>query len=389
MLVARRVPVRVGLVRFPDRPDTYSVVVKVTYDIAQPGWAVMRHEDADPLRGDEHDGAETVVYPSDFSPLKLACDVVLVGPALSEERPAPARIWASRVDKSADAATLLAALSADPTDPLAQDAPSDQRLPWPPFPIEVGVEHRDIALDAILPGPLPSAALVYDNDLGRALALSLHADGILIDPIHRVCHVTFRGCFQHEGSVHHNLLLVVDPLESLASVTLDDVDTWPREPIEMDPAAMADATFALAASADDLDEPTDEPERQDTLTLTRPLPEPPPRGPTGTLRPPPPVLDPAPKPPADEGTAPFFRWSSPPPPLVPREVAEAPDQSPPADEHRHAPPSRPLMVIGTVGTRLGYGSTKAHRPPSESQTDEATPASGHPDRGSGHHRRSR
>ncbi|NUP06794.1 MAG: hypothetical protein HOW73_12135 [Polyangiaceae bacterium] len=399
MLVARRAPVPVGLVRFTDRPDSYSIVVKVTYDIGQPGWA-PRMVDADPLSGDALDENETRTYPSDFAPLKLTCDVLIVGDALLDQE-TPARVIASALSKHAVCSALLGPLPADPTDILAQHAPLDQRIPWPQLPLEVGVEYGGIRLATILPGPIPSAAIVFGGELATAIALPLHIDGILLDPIEATCNVTFRGCFQHGGDLAE-ALLVVDPTASLTSVAIDEVESWPRTPIDIDPQAEPeedDAAFAptpievepapesqdtdvrhipartiemssVAASpsrteddyADDDDAKRTlifEPDESAAQTVPRTLP-------------PPPAAEAC-----DAEPAPVSMKSSALPFLKPLPNANAA-----AVDLGIEDPRRPLLVIGTVGTPLAYppvpfaSSTRATRETENAEAFADEPSDG-------------
>lgn len=244
----------VGLTRFGDRPDTYSVVVKQTYDIASPGWSPIT-DPQDPLCVDEVDEHELRLYPSDFSPFKLTCDVLLVGEALAEADDVPVTIRAGGLSKSAQSASLLGPLGTDPTDSLAQDAPTDQRLPWPPLPLEIACAYGDFSVEAVIPGPVPDAALVFGTDFAEAMALPLHVDGVLIDPVRGTCAVTFRGCFQRVGSVHRDALLVVDVTGQLLHATVEEVEAWPRVEIEMDPSALADATQMLESAIQALEAP--------------------------------------------------------------------------------------------------------------------------------------
>lgn len=244
----------VGLTRFGDRPDTYSVVVKQTYDIASPGWSPITNPQ-DPLCVDEFDEREMRLYPSDFSPFKLTCDVLLVGEALAEDEDVAVSIRAGGLSKSAQSASLLGPLGTDPTDSLAQDAPTDQRLPWPPLPLEIGCSYGDFSVEAVIPGPVPDAALVFGSDFADAMALPLHVDGVLIDPVRGTCAVTFRGCFQRTGSVHRDAFLVVDVTGQLMHASVEEVEAWPRDEIEMDPTALADATQMLESAIQALELP--------------------------------------------------------------------------------------------------------------------------------------
>lgn len=253
MLVARRIAVPVGLTRFGDRPDTYSVVVKQTYDLTEQGWA-QRTDPQDPLCPDELDERDVRLYPSDFSPFKLTCDVLLVGEALADDQELEVSLRAGGLTKSARLSSLLGPLGKDSTDSLAQDAPTDQRLPWPPLPLEIACRYGDFAIEAVIPGPVPEAALVFATEadegwsFAEAIALPLHVDGVLIDPLRGTCAVTFRGCFQRVGSVHRDTLLVVDTTGQLMQATVEEVEAWPRDEIEMDPTALADATQLLESA---------------------------------------------------------------------------------------------------------------------------------------------
>ena len=184
-----------------------------------------------------------------FAPFKLTCDVLVVGEALAHEEGEPVRVHVAAMTKRADSASLLGPLPADATDPFGQDAPMDQRLPWPPMPLQVGVVFEGRELDAILPGPVPEAALVYGEAFTEAVSLPLHIDGVQLDPVRATCVLTFRGSFQHAGSVHRDVLLVVDVLGRLAFATLDEVEGWARSPVEMDPSALADASLVIGEPA--------------------------------------------------------------------------------------------------------------------------------------------
>lgn len=359
MLVARRVPVPVGLVRFTDRADSYSIAVKMTFDIAHAGWAT-RLADADPLSADVLDEQESRRYPSDFVPMKLTCDVLLVGEALGDQE-TPARVRASGLSKSASCAALLGPLPADRTDPLAQDAPLDQRLPWPQLPLEVGVDYGGVNLGAILPGPMPSAALVFDGQVQSAIAQPLHIDTILLDPVEATCSVIFRGLFQHPGSVHRSLLFVVDPNKSLASVPIEEVEAWPRVPVEMAPDAMVDATYGVGApeapvldlgDADDQDEEAG----PDSDTAVRPIPR--------TAPPPAPVQA---EPEAEPGP-PSLRAAG--LPFLPKL------DSPHALEDDEGPRSSsrtPLLVIGPIGTPLAYPPVPFKTSPRSEDPEDTLP----------------
>ena len=176
-------------------------------DHHHPAVAGQLAREQDALSGDRFDASGALTYPSDFQLRKRACDVVLVGDALA--RPGPTQLRVGRMRKHAESARALGPARGHGAEGAI--APEDQRIAFPGLPLELSVERHDGLVAGALPGPAPSAALVYGGAWHAPYPVELVVDGVLVDTVRGRCFATFRGSFRHGAPSLDGLALLLDP----------------------------------------------------------------------------------------------------------------------------------------------------------------------------------
>ncbi len=218
MQVALRTVVPVGLVRWPDAPSSFSVVVKVTFDANDSGAPSSVSESHAALCEGERDPRGFMLEPTDFLKIKRACDVVLLDSSLSSAR--PVRVRVDRIDASlGPAMTALA--------PDGACAPPDQRIPIPTLPLRILLEYPGRRCVATIAPPAPTAS-VLTHGQPRAVPIMLKADTVYVHPWQARVSVVFRGSFQYQGDIDRDATLLVDVTGRMSQTPQREASKWPQ-----------------------------------------------------------------------------------------------------------------------------------------------------------------
>lgn len=225
MRVATRSGVQCGTVPWPSRRGTRTIVLKRTFELVAQGVAPTAAE-AEPLRLDRAEPSGVLLFPTDFAPMKGRCDVVVVGSALLEDR--PARLVLAGVDKRVPRVGALGPRAGvgdagDPTDPEVaeawgkpgfdpeqfQCAPADQRLAPPSPPIDLVLELGEELWWTRLDARAPAALLIDRGGRLPAQRVATRIDTVLVDPILQRVAVVWRAVIDLAPDA--DVLLAVDP----------------------------------------------------------------------------------------------------------------------------------------------------------------------------------
>jgi hypothetical protein len=220
-LVKAAIPI--GLVRSSVRPSEFTLVLKSTW-ILQHG-AYARLAPFQELLREPQREAGRLIYPTDFVDAKLACDVVLIGPALMAEGPFSLRVGG--LQRTGPAPRALGPAVQLDRQWASSCAPADGRMPHPAFPLLVDLQSRDFRLGSSIPGPLPWVALIVEDRLDRPLAVTLRLDTVLVDPARAQVELVMRGVFSYSGAVDHEVVAAVSPLGA-PPTSSDELRSWSR-----------------------------------------------------------------------------------------------------------------------------------------------------------------
>lgn len=303
VLVAARFPLAVGVVEWPGGAAA-TLVVKRTFDLVAHGAAPPSSEQS-PLRVDAIDASGRLLFPTDFAPLKSACDVGVVGTVLAESR-GPVRIVAGPVRVQAAQPAGLAPRAGvgtcgDPTEAPSGDwatpgfdpdpfqwSRAELRSPPATFPLHMVVDLGPDRFRTRIAGPAPEALLLDVRGWNAPEFLALRADGLAFDLARRRVEVVWRATVKLIAGAEP--LLVVEASAPLRQWKPREMLEWPRadalEPRLLRRAALQ-ASLAPASSRVTLTHAADEDLVDDgTTTMDLSIEALPPRAPSRVARPP-------------------------------------------------------------------------------------------------------
>ena len=231
-----RVAVPIGLHRSSVRPAEHTLILKSTYVLAHGGYAQPAPMQ-EALREAQREGGR-LIYPTDFSESKAACDVVFVGPVLLGDGPVSLR--AGVFQRNASTPRVFGPAVQLDRQWAASCAPADGRMPFPALPLALEMLGTTFRMSSTIPAPMPLAALVVRDRWSHMIGVALRVDTILIDPMRASVEVIAKGTFSYSGDVHQDVVAVVDTQAALATTSPDQMRTWPR-------VRVVDATFRRPA----------------------------------------------------------------------------------------------------------------------------------------------
>ena len=232
MLVARRLPCPVGIIRSSQRIGYYTLVTKVSLALSAgpTRWAATQA----PLRSAVYDQQSNLTFPTDYQETKSACDVVIAGATLTMSGPVRLRVgpFAHHVQGIRQLGPVDEALAAR----KGSFARPNQQLARPEYPLPLEVIGHGLQGELTVVGPVLSAALIIRNDWSAPSEVQLQLDGILLDPIRDTAELVMRGHFHYVGDIEQHVIAVVDSRPFHAISFAEARTAWPRYAASFPPA---------------------------------------------------------------------------------------------------------------------------------------------------------
>ncbi len=236
--------VPLGIVPWGDGEQVFTLVMKVSYELF--GRLSPMATQREPLGLDRLGPRGALTHPSDFSPYKHHCDVVLVGDDASRTD-GQGTIVVGALEKRIVPGTSLGPVPTigdrgNPSDPrldmcwtrpgfdfeLFQSAPRDQRLAWPTFPISVAYVRGSERVHTTIPSPGAQAMLMDGRGVAPPTEIALRPDLVALEPSRGLCHVTLRGTYVARGA-HPTAPVVAVALGGvLFAYPASEIARWPR-----------------------------------------------------------------------------------------------------------------------------------------------------------------